>query len=56
MKKISIDVMVLNGARYYCTLSFVWDTRKPLTEEWVHDFVVSKRPSLKYKPFTVMFN
>ena len=56
MKKVSIDVMILGGAVFYCTLTFIWDGKKPLTEEWIHEYVISKRPTLRYQPFTVLFN
>ena len=56
MKNVSIDIMILGGAKYYDTLTFLWNKKKPLTEKWIHDFVIRKRPTLKYRPFTVVFN
>ena len=56
MKKVSIDVMILGGVKYYDTLTFLWNEKKPLTEEWIHEYVISKRPTLKYQPFTLLFN
>ncbi len=56
METISIDVMVMGGVKYYCTLSFLWDRKKAITEKWIRRFVISKRPTLKYREFRVEFN
>ena len=56
METISVDVMTNKGATFYCTLSFLWDRKKAITEEWMRKFVVSKCPSLKYREYMVRFN
>ena len=56
MDKVSIDVMTNKGATFYCTLSFLWDRKKAITEEWMRKFVVSKLPSLKDREYMGRFS
>lgn len=53
MKTLTFDVM-LNG-RFVCTLHYKFCPLFPLTEEELSDFVISKKPSLKNKPFNIAF-
>lgn len=55
-KKVYIDVMVLGGVKFYCTLPFRYNPTIPIDEEEVKKYVISKCPTLKYQPFTVAFN
>lgn len=56
MKRVYIDVMVLGGVKFYCTLPYMYDPRKAIDEEDVRKFVISKRPTLRYQKFTIAFN
>lgn len=56
MKKVYIDVMVLGGVKFYCTLPFLYNPLFPVSEEEVRKYVISRRPTLRYQPFTVVFN
>lgn len=56
MKKVSFDVMIMGGAKYYCTLVMNYNPRHPIDEKTIKKFVIRKRPTLKYQPFTIAFN
>lgn len=53
MEKLKFDVMLRD--RYICTLTYEHCPMFVLTEKEIVDFVVSKRPSLKGKPFYIAF-
>ena len=53
MKTLTFDVM-LHG-RYVCTLKYEYCPLFPIDSEELHDFVVSKRPTLRNKPFRIAF-
>jgi Zn-finger protein len=53
MKNLIFDVM-LNG-RFVCTLCYKYCPLFPLSENKLHDFVVSKRPTLKNQHFNIVF-
>lgn len=53
MKTLIFDVM-LNG-RFVCTLKYRYCPLFPIEEKELHDFIVSKRPTLRNKPFNVVF-
>lgn len=54
MKTLFLDVM-LNG-RFVCTLKYRYCPLFPIDAKDVSDFVISKRPTLKNKPFNVVFD
>lgn len=47
MKKLSIDVMLRGGAKFYCTLRYEYNPLFKLNLEDVLNFVFEKLPSLK---------
>lgn len=51
MAKLKFDVM-LKG-RFVCTLTYEYCPAFFVTERELMDFVLSKRPSLKNKPFVI---
>lgn len=53
MEKLKFDVM-LKG-RFVCTLTYEFCPAFPITGQELVDFVLSKRPSLKGKPFNIAF-
>lgn len=53
MKTLIFDVML--GDRYVCTLHYEYCPLFPIEERELHDFVVSKRPTLRNKPFRIEF-
>lgn len=53
MKKLVFDVM-LNG-RFICTLAMPYCPLFPIEVDEIKSFVESKRPTLKGKPFNVLF-
>lgn len=53
MEKLTFDVM-LNG-RYVCTLKYDYCPLFPVEASRLSDFVEGKRPSLKGKPFKIVF-
>jgi hypothetical protein len=53
MKTLTFDVM-LDG-RYVCTLRYKYCPLFPVGERELRGFVVSKRPTLRNKPFRIEF-
>lgn len=53
MKTLIFDVM-LKG-RYVCTLKYRYCPLWPIEEKELTDFVESKRPTLKGKPYNIAF-
>lgn len=53
METLTFDVM-LNG-RYVCTLKYDYCPLFPVEASRLSDFVESKRPSLRGKPFKIVF-
>lgn len=51
MKTLTFDVM-LHG-RFVCTLRYRYCPLFPIEERELRDFVVSKRPTLRNKPFRI---
>ena len=54
MEKLKFDVMLRD--KFVCTLTYEYCPIFALTEKEIEDFVVSKRPSLKGKPFYIAFS
>lgn len=54
MKTLFIDVM-LKG-RFVCTLRYKYCPIFPINSKDLHDFVISKRPTLRNQPFNVVFD
>lgn len=53
-KIVYLDIM-LDG-RFYVQLIYRYCPLFPLEEKEIRDFVISKRPSLKNKDFTISFS
>ena len=53
MAKLKFDVMLKD--RFVCTLTYEFCPAFTLIEKELVDFVLSKRPSLKNKPFIIAF-
>lgn len=53
MKTLTFDVM-LRG-RFVCTLRYKYCPLFPIDMDELTDFVLSKRPTLKNKPFNIVF-
>ena len=53
MKTLIFDVMLHD--RFVCTLRYKYCPLFPIEERELHDFVVSKRPTLRNKPFRIEF-
>ena len=53
MEKLKFDVMFRD--KFVCTLTYEYCPIFALTEKEIEDFVVSKCPSLKGKPFYIAF-
>lgn len=49
MKALSIDVMILGGAKHYCSLEYQYNPLFKLSPEDIARFVYEKRPTLKYR-------
>ena len=47
MKKLSIDVMLMGGAKFYCTLKYEYNPLFKIDLEDVIRFVFERLPSLK---------
>lgn len=45
MKTLSLDVMILGGAKHYCTLTYRYNPLFKLSDRFVYE----KRPTLKYR-------
>lgn len=54
MKKVKIDVMILGGAKFYCTLVYQFCALFKLNMADVERFVFEKRPTLKYRNDVVL--
>lgn len=54
MKKLKIDVMILGGAKFYCTLVYTFNPLFKLDLNDVARFVNEKRPTLKYRKDVVL--
>lgn len=53
MEKLKFDVMLRD--KFVCTLTYEHCPIFVLTEKEITDFILSKRPSLKGKPFHIAF-
>ena len=53
MKTLFIDVMLYD--RFVCTLKYRYCPAFPIDGKALHDFVVSQRPTLRDKPFRILF-
>lgn len=53
MKTLTFDVML--GDRYVCTLRYKYCPLFPIDTDELHNFVVSKRPTLRNKKFRIEF-
>ena len=53
MKSLFLDIMLYG--RFVCTLKFKYCPLFPIDYNELLDFVVEKRPTLKGKPFRIMF-
>lgn len=53
MEKLKFDVMLRD--KFVCTLTYEYCPIFVLKEKEIEDFVVSKHPSLKGKPFYIVF-
>ena len=53
METLMFDVM-LNG-HFVCTLRYKYCPLFPIEERALYDFVISKRPTLRNKPFNIAF-
>lgn len=53
MKELIFDVMLHD--RFVCTLKYRYCPLFPIEERELHDFVVSKRPTLRNEPFRIEF-
>lgn len=53
MQTLTLDIML--GDRFVCTLRYKHNPAFILTVKELADFVVSKRPTLRDKPFRIFF-
>ena len=53
MQTLTLDIML--GDRFVCTLRYKHNPAFILTIKELADFVVSKRPTLRNKPFRIFF-
>lgn len=53
MKTITFDVMLHD--RFVCTLRYTFCPLFPVTDKELTDFILSKRPTLRGKPFHICF-
>lgn len=53
MKELTFDVMLYG--RYVCTLKYRYNPVFVLGSNELSDFVISKRPTLRNKPFRIEF-
>lgn len=49
MKTMKIDVMILGGAKFLCTLTYQYNPLFKVKYVDVLEYVYQKRPSLKYR-------
>lgn len=54
MKKLYIDVMILGGAKFYCSLIYTYNPLFKINLDDVERFVNEKRPTLKYEKDVVL--
>ena len=54
MKKLYIDVMVLGGAKFYCSLIYTYNPLFKLDLDDVGRFVLQMRPCVKYQKDVVL--
>lgn len=54
MKKLYIDVMVQGGAKFYCSLIYMYNPLFKIDLDDVVRFVNEKRPTLKYQKDVVL--
>ena len=54
MKKLYIDVMVLGGAKFYCTLVYTYNPLFKVNPADVEKYVIEKRPTLKHRKDVVL--
>lgn len=54
MKKLYIDVMVQGGAKFYCSLIYMYNPLFKIDLDDVARFVNEKRPTLKYQKDVVL--
>ena len=55
MKKLYIDVMVMNGAKFYCTLVYTYNPLFKADQDDVEKYVMEKRPTLKHRKDVVLW-
>lgn len=53
-KIVYLDIMV--NERFYGQLTYRYCPLFPIEDKEIHDFVISQRPSLKDKKFTIAFS
>lgn len=56
MEKLHLDIMVEGGARFYCSLTYLYNPRVDLRAKDLEAFVLSKRPTLKHRKFEIHFD
>lgn len=56
LEKLPLDIMVEGGAKFYCTLVFLYNPLFRLTAKDLEDFVLQKCPSLKHRKFEIHFD
>ena len=49
MKTLHIDVMILGGAKHYCSLTYQYNPLFGVKPDDIGRFVYEKRPTLKYR-------
>lgn len=54
MKKVKIDVMILGGAKFYCTLLYQFSALTKFNIADAERFVFEKRPTLRYRNDVVL--
>lgn len=54
MKKLYIDVMLMGGVKYCCSLIYLYDPHSKINIADVERFVNEKRPTLKYQKDVVL--
>ena len=48
MKKLYIDVTTQGGAKFYCSLIYIYNSLFKISLEEIEKFVNEKRPTVKY--------
>ena len=54
LKKIYIDVMILGGAKFYCSLIYCYNPKSKPDPDDLERYVDSKYPTLKYRNDVVL--